>query len=332
MRILCSYSSIEFSCEHFPASLYSREACHPIFYLPQRKLIPYLAKWSAGELTPTDSYLLFLAALNSSDRVTFRTPAIRSERTPAIIAQNMEKLFRVISKLNTVSNPAVIFPTYIISEATRDLDNVSFWIDNWADCYADFLSGVSRDYDTKKLVQREATLSRLIKNPHKSASSYASQLADWAAVAADFPETMTTHHPATGLVCTLREKWTWIIIKCARQESLFSINRDDIRKILEHCESELSLGTIFTHELFRILRTALEKQKNFLGFGDLDLSATTFQILGTNDSVEDGNIRALVSAAPTELPRPEQYPSKFEYMKAKLKYDMAQKYLKGAGK
>lgn len=332
MRILCSYSSIEFSCEHFPASLYSREACHPIFYLPQRKLIPYLSKWAAGELTQTDSYLLFLAALNSSDRVTFRTAAIRTAKTPQIVSQNMEKLFRTISKLNAVSNPAVTFPTYIISESTRDLENISFWIDNWEDCYRDFLSGVSRDYDTKKLVQREATLSRLIKNPHKSASSYAQQLAEWAAVAADFPETMTTHHPATGLVCTLREKWVWIIVKCARSESLFSINKDDVRKILEHCESELTLGSIFTHELFKILRNALEKQKNFLGFGDLDLSATTFQILNSTDSVEDGNIRALMAAAPEELPRPEQYPTKFEYLKAKMKYEMALKYQKGGTK
>lgn len=328
MKILCSYSSLEFSVEHFPASLYSRESCHPIFHLPQRKLIPYLGKWASGELTPIDSYLLFLATLRSSDLVNFRLPAIRTNRTPTIIAQNMEKLFKAVSHLNTVTSPATSFPSYIIGEGTRDLDNVGFWIDNWEESYQDFLSGKSRDYDDRKLVQREATLQRLIASPHRPISSYASQLADWASVAADFPESLTTHHPSTGLPCTLSDKWKYIIIKCAKQESLFTLDKKDISKILEHCESEIPIGTVMSNMLFRVLRKALEKQQNFLGLGDFDLAGTTYKILNSTDSTEDANLRTMIEIGTNmeSPPTPEQYPSKFEYMKAKMRFDMAKKH------
>jgi len=37
-------------------------------------------------------------------------------------------------------------------------------------------------------------------------------------------------------------------------------------------------------------------------------------------------MKALIDSAPEEKPRPEQYPTKFAYMRAKLRWDMAQKY------
>src|SRR3990172_712457 len=100
MKILCSISSTEFNVEHFPGYLSSREVSHPIFYLPQKKLLSYMAKWSGSELTRTDSYLLFLAILNSTELVHFRVPIFKDNRTDSIIAQNMEKLALTVTKLN----------------------------------------------------------------------------------------------------------------------------------------------------------------------------------------------------------------------------------------
>mgnify|MGYP000735790344 CR=1 FL=1 len=54
-KILCAYSGIEFSCEHFPITLHARESYHPIFNVPQKKLLSYLGKWAGNELTPTDN-------------------------------------------------------------------------------------------------------------------------------------------------------------------------------------------------------------------------------------------------------------------------------------
>lgn len=329
MKILCAYSSIEFTVEHFPGSLTSREAYHPVFNFPQRKLLGYLSKWSAGELTPTDSYLLFLALLRSSDLVSFRVPAVRTESTDQIIANNLEHLAIAVTKLNTVQNPQVHFPQYVISSDTKTLVNVEFWIKNWLEAHKEFAEGKSRAIDDrdewKKLAIRQSALERLIKSKHRLVSSYSSQLADWAAVAGKFPEALTVSR-FSGLKCSISDYWKQIIHKCAHDSQIFSINRQDLEELIEHCETEIPIGTIFSNLLFSILREAESKSKNFLQLGEIDLSKSTYQILSSSDSVEDANIRAMIQSAPETEPKQEDYPTKLAYFKAKSRYELAQKY------
>lgn len=325
MKILCSLSGIEFSCEHFPAYLTSREVHHPIFSLPQKKLLSFLGKWSDGELTPTDSYLLFLAILNSSSLVEFRVPAAISPETESIVAQNMEHLAKTVSKLNAVTNPNVVFPRYVISPDTKFLGNVKHWIENWKDSYQDFCDGYAREYDARKLITRESALERLIKNPHLPVSAYAAKIAEWAAVAGQFPQYLTVS-PFTNLKVTMATYWKEIIVKCSREESIFAVPQIDIQDLLEHCEQNISIGTIYSNALFSVLRKALERQKNFLGLGDMDLSRGKYQILSTDDTTETANLKALIDSAPAEEPKPEQYPNKIAFLKAKLRFQMAKKY------
>lgn len=332
MKILCAYSGVEFNVEHFPASLFSREASHPIFQLPQKRLISFLGKWSTNELTPTDSYLLFLAVLRSSDLVDFRVPAIRTARTDSIIAQNMEALIKTVFKLNTVINPSVHFPHFVISVETRNLDNVQYWIQNWREAYDDFVTGKGKDYDDRKLAHREAALERMIKSPYKPVSAIANPIAEWAAAAGNFPTFMTINRfNEQKMLCS--EYWKQIIIHAASEDKIFSINRQDLEELLEHCETEISYGSIFSNALFKILRHALEKQKNFLGLGDMNLGRTSYMILNSTDNVEDANLRVMIDSAPLEMPKREDFPNtpagKFAFMKAKMQYEMARKHLGG---
>lgn len=329
MKILCAYSSLEFSCDHFPLTLHSRESYHPIFNVPQKTLIAQLGKWSGNELTSIDSYLLFLAILRSSDLVDFRVPAIRTPLTDQIIAQNMESLCKIIFRLNTVHSPSTVFPRYVISPETKSLSNVHYWIQNWKNAYQDFLDGYTSAHESQKLIHREAALSRLIRNPHKPLSSYSSQIAEWASIAGGFPEFKLLDPlspPSRAREITCADYWKHIISLSAREEQIFSIPRKDLEELLEHCEESIPIGSIFSNALFKILRGALERQKNFLGLGDLDIGKSTFEILNDSDSTESANLRAMIQAAPESEPKPEQYPSKFAYIKAKLRWETAKKY------
>jgi hypothetical protein len=242
----------------------------------------------------------------------------------------MESLCRVVIKLNTVSNPAVCFPHYVVSTDTRNLDNVRYWIENWADSYADFVNGRVKDIEGrdewKRLNIREAALQRLIKNPHRPITSYATQIADWAAIAGSFPSHGTIPSPFSGLQVTVSDYWQNLIELCASETKLFSIPRDDLQELLEHCEEHIPVGSIYSNALFKIIRHAMDRQKSFLGLGDLDISRSTYEIMTSTDSVEDANLRASVQAAPLEEPRIEQYASKFEFLRAKLRYQLAKKY------
>lgn len=330
MQILCAYSSITFTCEHFPGTLSSRESYHPVFDMPQKRLLSNLGKWSSGGLTPTDSYLLFLAVLRSTDLVDFRVPAIRTPQTDAIIAQNMEHLCRTVIKLNSVSNPAVTFPHYVISPDTRTLENVRYWIENWQDSYEAFVAGRIRDIEGReewrRLATREAALQRLIKNSHRPIASYASQVAEWAALAGNFPSRGTIPSPFSGMQISLTDYWKELIVLCANENRLFGIPRKDLQELLDHCEEHIPVGSIYSNALFKIIRHALDRQQSFLGLGDLDITRSTYEILTSTDNVEDANLRASIQAAPLEEPRQEQYATKFEFLRAKLRYQMARKH------
>ena len=333
MKILCALSSIEFDCSHFPGTFYSRELSHPIFSLPQKKLLAATAKWSSGELTPTDSYLLFLSLLRSSDLIDWRVPVIRTEQTNSIVANNMEALLRTVIKLNTVSDPDQIFPHYAISQDTRTLSNVRYWIENWQHAYEEYKSGYRSAHESAVLIRREAALARMIKNPHRPISAYSGELSIWAATAGNFP-TFLVSSPfgsSLGQQISCAEFWKEIIVRCTKNDYIFSIPDSDLQELLEHCEEHIPIGSIYSHALFKILRSAQDRKKTFLDIGDPDVKSS-YSLISSATTVESANMKALIDSAPSTEPRLEEYPSKFAYQRAKLRWDMAKKYAKDSPK
>jgi hypothetical protein len=245
----------------------------------------------------------------------------------------MESLVRVISRLNAISSPSFHAPEFVVSGETRLLDNVHHWIEDWNAAYLSFQAGNPSAHDSRKLIIRELALERLIKNPHKPTASYAPQIADWAAAAGSFPTFLTSNpyaprsSKALPLQISCADYWKSIIISCAREDaSIYAIDRKDIMEILEHCEENIpatSLGTIYSNALFSILRKALDKQKNFLGLGDIDVSGGKYHFVVETDTVQSANIQAMIDAAPIEEPSPEKYPSKFMYLRARMRWELA---------
>lgn len=326
MKILCAYSGLEFNVEHFPGTFHSREIFHPIFSLEQKRLLPYTKKWATGELTLTDSYLLFLALLNSSEQIIFRTSARQTPLTNSIVANNMEFLVRTVIKLNAIRTPGTVFPSFAVTSETANLANVHDWISIWDERWKEFQSGYKSAHESSKLNQRERALERLIKNPHKPIREYASKIADWAAVAGSFPN-FQIKNPFTqkGDMISCNAYWQEIIIRSTRNEYLHTIPDNDLQELLDHCEENIPVGSIYSHALFTALRHAIAKKKNFLGLGDMDLRST-YSMVDDPKDVETANLRALIDSAPEEMPKLEQYPTKFAYMKAKLRWDMARKF------
>lgn len=329
MRIICSLSSIEFECSHFPGAFYSPELYHPIFLLPQKKLLAATGKWSSGHLTSTDSYLLFLSLLRSSELIQWRVPVIRTEQTDSIVANNMESLLRTVIKLNTVPDPESIFPHYAISQDTRTLANVRYWIENWQHAYDEFKSGYKSVHESAAIIRRENALARMIKNPHRSVSSYSGELAFWAASAGSFPTFPVTSPfgSSLGQQITCSEFWQQIITRCTKNDYIFSIPDNDLQELIDHCEEHIPIGSIYSHLLFKILRDAQSRKRNFLDIGDPDVK-TSYTLISSQTDVQSANLRALIDSAPSAEPQRSEYPSDFAYRKAKLRWDMSKKFAK----
>lgn len=325
MRVLCSISGVEFNCDHFPGYLHSRETFHPIFNMPQRALIPYARKWSAGELTETDTYLYFLALLNSTDLIDFRVPVIRTQQTQQIIALNLDKLLIAVWNINSVNHPAIVFPRYVITQDTRDLSTVSFWIDNWRSIYNDFQNGCRRDIKDREAARKEAIVERLIKNPHKPIQSYVSQLANWAKVAACFP-TFRTVSRFTELPCSCDDYWVDCICRIA--SNAFAVPLEDLKEIQEHCESNIPIGSIFSNAFFKLLRSAIYAQEELLGTRRSADPRPQYSIIDTPTDLENALIANAILKAPTSEPQRKDYPSNLEFMKAKFRWTQARKQAK----
>lgn len=321
MKVLCAYSGIEFQCQHFPADLYSREAVHPIFYVKQTKLVSYIAKWTAGELTPTDTYLLFLSLLNSTELIEWRVPVVRTQQTDSIVAINMERLVNLIASFNLIKNPLDVLPKFAITPETKTLDTISYWLESWSDAVVEYRTGYRTTNQLNAIRGREQLLEKLIKNSQRDIASYATILADWAELAGSFPR-FEMKDPQ-GIKTTLADYWKSIIKKCCKSESIFEIPADDLAELLEHCETEIPAGSIYHAKLLTLLREGVKRQSSFLGS---DFVATKFVVLDADTSVEDANKLLLINSAPEAKPVEKDYPTKVAFLRAKLAYDMKQKY------
>lgn len=330
-KILCAYSGISFKTEHFSSlHLESRECYHPIFALPPKKLVIYYQKWVASELDSTESYLLFLALLASTELVEFRVPVKKTEETASLVANHMPALFQAVTKLAGIKHPRFSVPSIAITPETCTLSNIKYWIQTWNTCYVDFLSGLGREELRSKLARREAGLEKLIKSPQIKPEKYAGLLAAWAAEAAAFPE--FTVLDSSNNECTLSAYWQDIIVRCYRTENILSIPAKDLKELTEHCEEHIeATGSLFSYHLFAALEEGKSRQTNFFGLGDMmALTADNpgFRVLDSKTSVEDANIAVLIDSAPISKPERSHYASDFQYLKAKSKWELAAKYVK----
>lgn len=315
-KILCGISGIEFSCDHMPIYLSSREYAHPIFFLPQRKLLGLYQKFRHEELPDIDAYLLFLAYLNSTDLVEWRVPAKRTQLTASIVAQNFESLVYTVEKINTIAKSSAEFSHIAISPDTCDLANVQYWILGWEATYESFRNGHKAERQKKDIADLEARLEYISRDANRNEVQYATRLASWADKAGNFPRYPITRN---GKVIPCNMHWQMAIRKCTSAESIFTINNEDLVDIKDWCESNIDAGSTYSHDLLKFLREGIAKQNDFLGMGDFQ-----FSIVSADASVEQTNRQAIIQNAPSCEPRRIDYPSDFQFLKAKLAWGMAQ--------
>ena len=315
--ILCRYSGIEFKCEHFPIRLSSGETNHLVFDAPLPKLWKVFPKWQAGELTETDSYLYFIALLNATEMVDFRCPVYRTPDTTKIVQSNLESLYYTIGKIITIRHPSFSIPRFVISPDTRDLSNVRHWIATWAECFVDFTNGL-KDQQLRATLERKAHgLERLIKNPSLNPARYAVHLASWAADAGFFPDFQMIDPSGNNITCS--EYWQELIVKCHTNTSVITIPERDLVELIEHCETNLDAGSIQAHHLFVTVRLGLETLQGFFSIG-----SPTFSILNDGDDVGTSNLQLLIQSAPLTAPKRLEYANEFQFIRAKMKYQLAQ--------
>ena len=297
---------------------------------------PTSTREASSGFTEIDTKLYFLSLLNSTGKILWRTYA-RPEL--AICELNMEKLITICGWINIISNPAVTLPSFVITKETASLVNVRYWIESWVEAKEDFENGYKQQQVTDKIVRRQAALERLIHNPQKSMPAYANQLAEWANLAGAFPTDLTLVLVGkTETTLPLNEYWKSLIRECGSQSfnvkwnfaNKVSQKHADLAELLSHCEENLDHGTVYSYSLLKLLREALNRDEKLLGLGfegfGVDKNGSTYSMLDESDDVKLANIKALVASAPETNPRECEYPNRVAYLKAKIRFNLAQTY------
>lgn len=309
-KITCAISGITFSCNHAPCTLQAVDGYfHPIFALPYKKLYGLYSKHCKGELTPTDSYLLFLSFLHSTEQITWKHPATckpTDSSTISLIENNLGQLIRVVEATGIIRHPSFKQPSFTCTLDSSDLHSISNWIAAWQENIQDFTTGARDQRLYESLQKLENKLSYYLKSG-LSPERYAFAVAAWADRAAEFP-------------APKRELWMKTIRTCYNSSKMFSTPLDRLREIKAYCEENIEAGSIHSFSLMQTLKEGISRHTDYLGMNPIALGYTLMPI---DSSVNDAAVEAVKSKATLEAPSRLDYQSDGDFLRARLRYRVA---------
>lgn len=330
-KVTCAISGIRFACSYMEDLDLPHTAgmIHPIFAASYKQLHRLYSKHCRGELAPKDSYLLFIAFLNTSEQVIWKHPVTldpNDRQTKVLIENNLAQLVSVLEKTSVIQIPTFSQPSFSVNYENSDLRTVSNWIKAWRDNINNFYNGRATDRERDLLINAENRLTRMI-NSGIDKKAYSKIIANWAERAAEFPANKAELYKTT-------------ICNCFSEAKMFNTSLHLLKEIKEHCHTHLELGSIHSYTLFSVLDEGIAKHTDYLGGSSLalgyellDLNKASPEYLNDLKAIKDNKeigstktqlaIADIVTSAPDKLPVESDYSSKLAYIKAKLAYRTA---------
>jgi hypothetical protein len=305
-KVKCAISGMELKVSYVPMTLQQQELAHPIFYLSHKQLHRLYQTYTAGKLDRNSSYLLFLALLHATDHVDFRTYVRYTPFTDSIIAHQIDRLVKVWWQSDSIINPQFRQPRFAITSETANLSNVKEWINAWQTNLALFNMNYARKIEQEKLqVVQDKLTATIYRGTHDV--RLASIVAKWADMAGRFPEAK-------------RELWMKTIRSCFNSTKMFATPKTLLLEIREHCENNIEVGSIHFHKLMEVLTEGLNRHTDFLGLEDLSTIPTDFTLLPSDASRNTIELSRIISEAPKERPKRNDFSSQLAYLQSLAKY------------
>lgn len=304
---------------------------HPIFAAPKKYLERLYTAHCRGKLGSTESYLLFMALLHSSDAITWQHPATlkpMDSGTKALIENNLKQLVEVLEKTEGILHPSFEQPRFIVSYDNANLKQIPNWIKAWDENIKSFYAGTGKNADDlDRLHNAEAKLSKLILDPMAKEENYTAEIAEWADRAAEFPSDK-------------RKLWKDVIKSCFDINAMFNTPLATIKEVKEYCESNIEVGSIHFHTLHKVLVEGINRHVDYLGGSSLALGYELLppssdkrpQLLAldtvtTHSQEAKANhakaTTAMIANAPKTAPVRTDYATAVDFLRARLAYRVA---------
>jgi len=335
-RYTCAISGIRIGTSYFDSLALSNEAglVHPIFAVPRDLLYKSYQAHCLGKLSAIDSYLLFLAFLNSSEKILWDSPSKldpQSAKTRSLVETNFSQLVSALEKTDLIQHPDFSQPSFRVYLGTSLLDSIPNWIEAWEDNTSYFYSDRATKSDLEVLQKLENKLTECIYGT-KAPEKYAKVIANWASWAAKFPA-------GSNIL------WKQTIEDCFSITKMFNTPLELLKEIKDFIECNIPVGSIHFHAIEEVLKEGIAKHKDYLGGSSLALGYTLlpsledFEASLAEDELvsireENSNIEAsikkeqsllatIASKAEIKEPVKSEYKDSISYLKAKLAYKVA---------
>jgi len=326
LNLTCAISGLNISMVGFGNSSvaipHTAGYYHPIFAASYKTIYSLYGQHCKGELSPQDSYLLFLAILHSSDKIDWKHPATckpTDAKTYKLIENNISQLVSVLEKTANITHPSFRQPRFSVNFDNSKLEQIPNWIEAWNRNIADFYLGAATLREIEELQALENKLTFHILSG-AAPSQYSTVIANWAEKAAEFP-------------LDKAEQWKQIIRTCFNPYKMFTTKLANIKEVRDYCYANIEAGSIHFHELCEALDTGITNHIDYLGLAspvsgftllpNTDGSVNSSITYDKQPSALAGTLAKIKANTPLSEPIESQYPSKVEYIKAKLAYRLS---------
>lgn len=321
-RVTCAISGLKFTVSYFDSLTVSHTEgyVHPIFAVKRDKLYTYYKEYYMGRLSANDSYLLFLAFLHSSERITWSCPASckpLDSSTRLLVDANLTQLVEVIEKTDCIQHPHFEQPDFRVHKDNCSLSQVPNWI---AACEYNVSLWYSRKASREDVEALQRLENKLTTHIYSSEppEKYARAIAEWAAKAGEFPP-------------HLEKIWKETIRACFSSTKMFNTPLVLLKEIKEHIECNIPAGSIHFSAISDVIKEGIAKHEDYLGGSSLALGYTLLPTLDAMGEVQvtkselkgSAEIATIAAKAGARLPIRAEYPDAVSFIKAKLAYRVA---------
>lgn len=327
-KVTCAISGIDFTTTgmDFLTIPHTSGFIHPVFTLESKQLHKLYIRHCRGLIQPSDSYLLFMALLHSSNSIQWDYPSSltpNSLQTSVVIENNICQLVEVLDQSRRILHPHFKQPTFRVTYGNCALSQIPNWIKAWRKNITSFGEAQLDEKEYESLKRLTNKLTYLINDSSVEMYEMANTIAHWANRAAEFPKDKAMLYQTT-------------IANSFNRAKMFNTPIALLKEVKEYCQSNIDVGSIHFHSLTRTLDAGIKNHIDYLG-GDSQsvgytllpsISAVDREVIQKNES----EISVLIATAPESEPLATEYSSNLAFLKAKLAYRVAQNRVKLAKK
>lgn len=332
MKFLCPISNETYEIAGVNPGLF--KANHPIFSIESKQLLA-IARHAQANPDKDTYYLLGLAIFNKLNP-RWVAPVVKSTAIKTIIP-NLERMIGLIFNIDSSNRRK--FPDFVIDKTNNDFSLLPTWLDVIDDIFTELKSN-ARDLSlATKVIRTEAILQRYINSGfsrHKT--RIANTLAEWADLTCEFPT--SPFYPIVNdesSKTTTALYWKEIIRLCFKEDHIgilqTKIDIQDFQDMHDYIEFNLPHGSTHAQILMSKLRKAKAVLEEFhaparprIVYEDkstpLISKIMELDTEGVANALEIAKDNSFYSN-PGPMPKQKNFKSVSEFLKAKLKWQVA---------